>query len=365
MPEPTRHYGWECSPYSSKTRSYLRYKQIPHEDISPSMWTIKRVIEAEVGFLVMPILILGDGTVLQDSSDIIDALERAYPDRSIEPPGATQQLVSRLFELFADEWLPIISMHTRWDIEENRRFAEAEFARCALPWLPGFVGRRAVRSTVSKMAGYRSTFGITEATGPEIDAWTAELLDTLDTHLGQHPYLLGGRPCLGDFALYGPLYAHVWRDPGSRELVASRAHLLAWIERMREPDGRPGDFLADDAIPDALVPILARMFTEQFPVLRETVATLSDWIDAHPDATKVPRGLGTLSFRLGEATAERTIMSYQQWQLQRPLDLYHSLVGEDRVRVDAFLDRTGGRAAMQIALKHRLARERFRVVVAR
>jgi glutathione S-transferase len=365
MSTALRHYGWECSPYSSKTRAYLRYKQIPHQDIYPTLWTMKRVIEAELGYVVMPIVVLADGTVLQDSSHIVDQLELEHPNPSITPPGKTQQLVSLLIELHADEWLPIIAMHTRWNLEENRRFAVEEFGRCALPWLPGFISRRFVQSTADKMSGYRSTFGITEATGPEIDAWTNELLDTLDAHFTQHPYLLGGRPCMGDFALYGPLYAHVWRDPGSRQLVESRPQVLAWINRMREPDGTRESFLADDEIPETLLPILARMFKEQFPVLQQTVAALSEWLDAHPEGRKVPRGLGPLAFQLGEAKAERTMMSYQQWQLQRPLGLYQSLEGEAKTRADALLEKVGGLEPMQLELKHRLTRKRFRVVVER
>jgi hypothetical protein len=107
------------------------------------------------------------------------------------------------------------------------------------------------------------------------------------------------------------------------------------------------------------------MFKEQFPVLHQTVATLSDWLDAHPERKKVPRGLGTLEFQLGEAKAERTIMSYQQWQLQRPLSLYQSLDGEAKTRADTLLEKVGGLEPMQLKLKHRLTRENFRVVVER
>ena len=38
-----------------------------------------------------------------------------------------------------------------------------------------------------------------------IEAHTRDLLAALETHLATHPYLLGGRPSLGDCALMGPL----------------------------------------------------------------------------------------------------------------------------------------------------------------
>ena len=37
------------------------------------------------------------------------------------------------------------------------------------------------------------------------------LLDLLTEHFMAHEYLLGDRPCLADFAMMGPLYAHLYR----------------------------------------------------------------------------------------------------------------------------------------------------------
>ena len=84
-----RHYGWECSPYSSKTRSYLRFKGIEHQDIYPTIIDFKRVIVKRLGYLVMPMVITPDDETLQDSSVIIDYLEERFPEPSIHPPGPT------------------------------------------------------------------------------------------------------------------------------------------------------------------------------------------------------------------------------------------------------------------------------------
>ena len=52
-----------------------------------------------------------------------------------------RRLVLRAFlrMVFADEWMPIITMHTRWDLPRNRAVASKEFGRCTFPWLPAFV----------------------------------------------------------------------------------------------------------------------------------------------------------------------------------------------------------------------------------
>ncbi|MFK7828279.1 MAG: hypothetical protein AB8B57_00745 [Congregibacter sp.] len=39
-----------------------------------------------------------------------------------------------------------------------------------------------------------------------------ELFGDLDAHFREHAFLFGERPCTGDFALAGALYAHLYRD---------------------------------------------------------------------------------------------------------------------------------------------------------
>jgi glutathione S-transferase len=358
-----KHYGWEVSPYSAKTRFYLRYKAMEHEDIHPSFWMMKRVIEKRVGFIVMPIVVQSDGATLQDSSEIIDTLEAGQPEPSITPPGPAQKLVSLLVELCADEWLPIISMHTRWNIAESRACVLREFGKNAFPFLPTWLGSKLAAPFATKMQSYLPVLGISEATIPEIEAWMQELFDALEQHFSEFDYLLGGRPCLGDFSLAGPLYAHVGRDAGSRHFIAERAHLAGWLERMQTKQSGYGPFLPDDQVPETLDPLLRRILTEQLPVLRETSKRIGAWAEANPENRKVPRGLGELEFSLGDARGTRKALTIGQWMLQRPLDLYGGLSVEERVSTDALLTRLGSPDAMAIEVRRRLTRRNFRIVL--
>ena len=115
-----KHFGWECSPYSGKTRTYLRFKGIAHRDIRPTFLKMRQLTK-KVGFMVLPVVECSDGTVLQDTSEIIDTLEERYPQPSITPSGPKQKLVSLLFELNADEWMPLIAMHYRWNFPIFKR----------------------------------------------------------------------------------------------------------------------------------------------------------------------------------------------------------------------------------------------------
>ena len=66
-----------------------------------------------------------------------------------------------------------------------------------------------------------------------IEAAYEELLDRLEAHFRVSPYLLGGRPSIGDFGMIAPLYAHLGRDPYPASLMKRRApHCYRWVERM-------------------------------------------------------------------------------------------------------------------------------------
>lgn len=361
--ERFEHYGWPVSPYSGKTRSYLRFKGIPFDDIVISAPALLGKVKKAVGRPVMPTVRCPDGTWLQDSSCIIDWFEERFDEPSITPPGGTQRLASLLLELHGDEWLPTVAMHTRWNNPTNKRFALDEFARCGFPWLPRFIGRPMVSSFANKMQSYLPILGVTDETSGGIERYTRQLIAHLDQHLSAHPFLLGGRPCLGDFALFGPLWAHVYRDPGTTPLFDEAPAVRAWFERLIEPSGEAGEFLADDEVPASLDPILAAIFAEQFPFVCALVAAVDSWCDEHPDATRVSRAFGSHPMVIGGAEGERRLVTFTQWMAQRPVDAYAALEGASRASADAWLERVGGQALQDLRIRNRQVMRDFKLVL--
>lgn len=356
-----RHYGWLVSPYSAKTRAYLTFKQAPFDDIAPTgrmmAWTIRRA----VGRVVMPTVRKPDGTWLQDTSEIIDTLEQELEGPSITPPGPTQRLASLLLELHGDEWLPLVAMHSRWTIAANEEFARSEFGRNAFPLLPAALGRKLAASTADRMASYLPRLGVHPGTSEGIQRFGDDLIERLDAHLAQHPFLLGTRPCLGDFALYGPLWAHTFRDPGSTSRFDDAPHVRGWFDRLAAPPEGPGEFLADDVVPASLDAIFQTLFEEQFTYVADLVGAIDRWCDDHPDATRVPRSLGDCSFRVGGAEGERRLITFIAWMAQRPLDAYAGLTGDAREATDHWLARVGGAEAMRLTVRHRQVRRHFKM----
>jgi len=358
-----QHFGWDVSPYSAKTRSYLRFKGIPHDDVHPTARQLYSTISKAVGRMIMPTVRMPDGTWLQDTSDIIDTLEAAHPEPSIVPRGPSQRLAALLLELHADEWLPTVIMHTRWNVPENAAFARREFAREGLPWLPRFLGEQVVAPMWKRMSGYRAILGIRPETVPGIEAFGRELIARLDAHFAIHPFVLGGRPCIGDFALFGPLWAHMWRDPGTRDWFAAAPHVEAWMERLQS-DRTEGDFLADDEVPATLDPIFATLFTEHWQFLTDLVGRIDAWCGENPGATRVPRSLGEHAFVIGGVSGTRKLITFTQWMLQRPLDAYAAFDDEERARADAWLARVGGTEALTLQIAHPFVRNGFAMALA-
>jgi hypothetical protein len=87
------------------------------------------------------------------------------------------------------------------------------------------------------------------------------LLDALNQHFRQSPYLLGGVPSVGDFGLLSSFYAHLGRDPYPADQMRRRAYfVLRWVERMNAADADMPEFpdmahayAADDGLARPLV----------------------------------------------------------------------------------------------------------------
>jgi len=364
MATQIQHYGWLVSPYSAKTRSCLKYKRISFQDRVPSIFDFYSTIQKSVGRIIMPTVKLPNGTWLQDSSHIIDEMEESFPERSVVPTGSTQQLASLLLELFGDEWLPMAALHYRWNIAANAKFAITEFSRSGLPWLPTFLGRRIVKSMANKMKGYLPVLGVTQTTQPGVERMVQELLIDLNAHLTHHPFLLGGRPCIGDFALFGPLWAHLYRDPGSTYLFDDAPEVVRWMNQLLDPAEVEGDFLPDDKIPETLDPILKHVFNEQIPWVTTLVQHINTWCTENPEAKRVRGAVGTDKFTIGGIQGERKLATFVQWKAQRPVFHYKQMNEDDRLSADTWIKRIGAQSTLDIDIQFPFERRHFKAVIA-
>lgn len=335
-------YGAEISYFTGKVRAYLRWKGLAFEEIQAEARVFKEVIVPRLGFPVIPVLIAPDNSFLQDSTDIIDALEARHGEPSVYPATPCQRLAALLLETFGDEWLVIPAMHYRW--HHNKEWAIRAFgalnAPDASPEQQFEIGKR----RAEPFSNAAVLLGAEPHMHAAVEASYENLLAELSSHFQRYPFLFGDRPSIGDFGLIGPLYAHQYRDPASGEHMKRHAPEVAdWVRRMQHPETSGGQFLQNDHVPETLFPILRRMFAEQLPVLADSAKQVREWMAAHPGET-LPRSIGMHSFALEGSQGKRIIRPYSLWMLQRARHYYQALDVESRAAADRMLRATGGDA---------------------
>jgi glutathione S-transferase len=353
-------YAAERSYFSGKVRPALRAKRLYFEEHLPTP-DAYRDIRRRTGLTFIPVVVTPEDETWQDTSDILDALEARVPEPALVPPTPVQRVVSSLLELYADEFMILPAMHYRWSRPEGVRDARGAFA--ALSGDAERAGRFA-----DQMAGSLPALGVTEANGPAIEAHLAELLESMETVLTAQSFLLGEQLSVGDCAMMGPFYAHLYLDLGPGQLLLATApRVCHWIERCNHP--APGSFTgfrADDSLHPSMHDILRLIGTDAVPLLLDTLRDFERWIDEQAsNLEELPRAVGFHSTHLRDVEFQRYTSCYTPWMAQRVLDTYQALAASDRERVDSTLAGTGCDALLQWKPRSRVGKRNFKLVVER
>jgi glutathione S-transferase len=359
-------YGYECSYYAGKIRAYLRFKGIPFVEKFPDREIFAKEIIGKVGFPVIPVIVLPDGTVLQDTSDMIDYYESRFPERSVIPSSAPEKVVSYWLELIGDEWLKIPALHYRWTYDYD--FITAEMGRNNDPDYSLTDQKRVGEKIGAVFHGWLPKLGITTRTQQSIELEFLEFLSLFEDHLEAVPYLLGDNPSLGDFAFYGPLYAHLCRDPYSRRLMEECApKVVAWVERLRLYNDPPRKFYdRKDSIRPTFIALVAHLSKDSVPTLVHEVTLLQEWLESNLGSS-IPRYFGECNFKVGRGTEhlvgeKRALMTYPQWMLQRVLDAHNSSSQGDKELTLELFRKIGAKPLLALDIRWRLARKNFQLV---
>lgn len=342
--------------FSASTRAYLRFKNIPYIEVAPSILTYMVTIKRRCGNAQVPVLVDPDGMWLSDSSEIIDVLEARFPEMPVLPATPQQRFAAYLFELWGNEfWYPA-ALHTRWSHPENYPVWEADMGRMfpGLPrWLRGAILRRSAQPMLN---AHLKPQGVDPENFATIDHWTETRLDLLDAHFAEHDYLFGTRPSLGDMGIVATLFGHCYLDPWSRRhLIDPRPHLKAWIERVQDPQPLSGEFLADDRIPDTLVPLLQVICRDTLPYLAATLGELESFLSEGTVGDRLPRMLGMVTQPMGKSSLQRAALPYTLWMAQRMLDSHRAMSPNEAHSVRAWLRDVGGEDLLDLEIP-RLAR---------
>ncbi len=379
-------YGNQPSYFAAKVRSYLRKKGIQFEERLTNHPHYIDVVAPKAGVNLTPVIEAADGEVVQDTTEIIDFFEARYPDCPVYPAGAKQRLVALLFELYGDEGLIKTALHYRYGYaEENRDYIIREFSRFMggpETQLGNESGNKdqleQAKMVWPAMNEAIKNLGVNGDGVPAIEASFEELLDLFEVHSQRYPYLLGGKPSVGDFSLFGSFYGHLTHDPYSLLLIKQRApSVYRWVERMNVADAgmaewpdMPREYLPDDEIPETLFPILALIAKDYMPELEGVLNFMDGWVKSHPDfpagepinpagvvamGAYAPLGQHTVVMR-GVSIAQN-VRYYSQWMYQRIVDHLASLSEEELVDVHKVLAPTGLQQYLQMPIPRRMERQ--------
>jgi glutathione S-transferase len=333
--------------------------------------------------MVLPVVELSDGTILQDTSCIIDALEVLYPTQPIMPSTPLQAVVALLIGAYGSEGLLPAAMHYRWSYRDQQEyFLRAEFGRALEPGPNREKRQAAGAQLMDYFGGMLPTLGVTERTVSIIEQSYLEMLDALDIHLQSYPYILGGRPSIADVGLMGPLFAHLGRDPVPASLMKNRApNVYRWTERMNSSlllDGEfsdiDDDFFPNDSIAPTLEPVLKLIFGDWGPELQANAACFDQWLADRPELAegtrvsssgeaKVHPTLGMIKFSLRDQIIEKASAPQALWHFSKVLSMANLVTGDAEERLSELLARTGGVQLMSLQLRRQIERRGYSLVL--
>jgi glutathione S-transferase len=262
MADSYRIFGAEMSPYSVKVRSYFRYKAIPHQWISRNAAS-QAEFEKYAKMPIVPLVVTPEGTGIQDSTPIIDAMENLYSVPPVHPADPVVNFVSALIEEFGDEWGNKWMFHYRWARDVDQISSAGRIARMRGPAADEAKHAAFAGQVRARMVDRVWFVGSNAMTAPQIEAGFIDMLGLLDAHLASRPYLFGGRPGYGDFGLWGQIY-EMWTDPTAGGIIGGSApHVLDWVHRMLWPKAED-EFETWTTLAPTLMPILTKQIGKQF-----------------------------------------------------------------------------------------------------
>jgi len=345
-------YAMPHSLYSGRARSYLIKNGIPFEERSTGHESFKAEVLPQGKLPTIPTLVTADGEVIRDGGAIIEHFEIAN-GRACQPAGPRQQVISALFDVIGTDGLLRPAMHYRWNFpDDNLTFVRYHFLHSQRD-VPE--REEKTEAMMNRMRHAAMIFGVTEQSQPVVEALYLENLDALNKHFERYPYLLGWRPCIGDFGLLAPMYAHLGRDPYPARLMQQRASAVyRWVERMnREDQDAPecfnagNDFLANDEVPETLIPVLKILAEDFVPETLAVADLINNWLAEHqPEAGAIAVGrlaeaLGMADFSVRGETITALAQPHRFYLLQRVQDTFRALPQEDHKSVAAIMGDAG------------------------
>ncbi|MDT0596454.1 glutathione S-transferase family protein [Glaciecola petra] len=375
-------YAMQASLFSAKVRAWLKYNNVDFVEKSVGEEYLES-IAPKVGRWIIPVVVTPNDEILQDGTDILDWLDKNVPNKgSIYPEEPVLRAIAHVFELFGGEGLLRPAMHYRWNFDQhNLSFLKVSFRDIFPTSIDSESAEMMFEHQVAKkMRKAACFFGVTEDTTTLIEEAYLEFLDLLEKHLKTYPFLLGTAPSIGDYSLFGPLFAHLGRDPYPLSIMQARApNVFQWIERMQSPQTienpiyQKANIYSFDGenIPDTLLALLTFVSEEYLPEISAHVAFANEWLSANPNIKPGEVGiekphpqvtLGMSEFDWRGTKIKTSVMIYRFYLLQRLTDHFHKLALDHQNTVKEAYRKVGLCNLLSLKTTRRVVRNQFKEV---
>lgn len=250
-----RLFGAETSAYSTKMRSFLKYKGVPFE-WTPRTQESEAELQRLARFPTLPILVTSSGFAVHDTTPMMEALEADSPEPSSMPADPAVSFLACVLEEYADAWLAKTVFHYRWTRKKDQRLAAARAVEDYYTQTPPEDRKAAEDLTLETMSAQLKHMQLDGELGDALEKSFKRFVKLLDEHLKKHLFIFGERPSVADFAIAGQLI-QMMKDPTPAKIIEKDGEFVAkWCEFMAAPTAS-GPFAALEDLKETLAPLFA------------------------------------------------------------------------------------------------------------
>jgi glutathione S-transferase len=212
-----------ASPFCMKMETYLRMVGLPYEPVNSG--DVMKAPKHKLPYID------DDGTVVADTSFIIEYLKGRYGDPLDSALSPTDRALATAFQRLFEEDLYWAVVHTRWAQDDGWALTKkAFFAGLPVPlrWIMPPLARRGI---LSEMRGH----GMGRHSAQEIYALGCRDVTAAAGFLADKPYMLGEQPTSLDATAYAFLANLLWApvDSPIRQEAQRCPNLEAYCRRMK------------------------------------------------------------------------------------------------------------------------------------
>lgn len=208
-------HHYPMSPFSEKVRAVLGFKKLAWRSVLiPTVMPKPDLLALTGGYRKTPVLQIGSD-VYCDTALICDVLEHLRPTPTLYPEG--QKGLALVLAQWADSTLFWAAMGYNL---QKPGMAEL-FAGVPPDAVKAFVADRGAMAQ-----------GLSRPRPADATCAYKSYLRRLSDMLNGQEFLLGGVPCIADFAAYHPLWFTRTQVPGMAGILQATPQVLTWMDRM-------------------------------------------------------------------------------------------------------------------------------------